>query len=242
MSLSLLFTAHNRRAFVEASFETLLQNTNWDLVDRLIVLDDNSTDGTADWLAAEVSDFYGRIGFAADYETRPFGGPVAAMNHALDLAPCDLLAKIDSDVIVCPGWLDAMLEVLGLNPQLDALGMEPGFGGYDGTIPPVDEVHAVRWASHIGGVGVFRSRVFAEERPRGYDTFHGLTQHWQKHAACGWISPDLPVFLLDHLPVEPWRSLAREYVAAGWSRKWPAYPESWAPYWTWWTGDREAVA
>ena len=232
MSVTLLFTAHNRLAFVQASFDALLEHTDWTLVDRLIVLDDASTDGTAEWLAAKVRDFYGRTGIRCDYETAPFGGPVAAMNRALDLGCASVLAKIDSDVIVCPGWLDAMLEPLRNHPHVDALGMEPDFGE---TVAPVDELRSVLAASHIGGVGLIRTRVFASARPRPTSRFGGWTEFQERHVTAGWVTPDLPVFLLDHLPFEPWRSLAREYVARGWSRAWPAYPERMESYWAWWS-------
>ncbi len=231
MTVTLLFTAHNRLAFTQASFEALLEHTDWRLVDRLVVLDDASSDGTADWLAAEVANFDGRTGQRADFESARFGGPVAAMNHALDLDPCTVLAKIDSDVIVCPGWLDRMLDVLDEHPELDVLGMEPGFGG---PVAPADEVRGYLPARYVGGVGVIRTRVFDGKRPSAQNRFFGWTKFQVDHVHAGWITPDLPMFLLDHLPFEPWRSLAAEYVERGWSRSWPAYPAGMEPYWSWW--------
>lgn len=239
MSLALLFTAHNRLEFVRESFAALVRNTSWDLVDRLVVLDDASTDGTQGHLASEVAEFYEQTGRVCEFETAVFGGPVAAMNHALDRYPCDVLAKVDSDVVVCPGWLEAMLEVLANAPEVDALGMEPGFGD---RVVDAAEVRSHRPAGWIGGVGLIRTRVFAHHRPQAHDTFHGWTTFQREHVNAAWVTPDLPVFLLDHLPFEPWRSLAAEYVAAGWSRAWPVYPADWSAYWSWWAGDREAVA
>ena len=46
----ILFLAKDRRTFTEMTFGWLLENTNWDLVNRLIVYDDGSTDGTREWL------------------------------------------------------------------------------------------------------------------------------------------------------------------------------------------------
>lgn len=235
--VDLLFTAHNRRAFTEASFAALLEHTDWTLVSHLIVLDDDSIDGTAEWLAAETSDFYGRTGQVCDYQTARFGGPVAMLNRALSIGGAPLIAKVDNDVIVCPGWLETMVGVLDAAPELDALGMEPGFAS---PVVPLDEPRGYKPAPHIGGVGVFRRRVF-RHRPRGHDRFFGMTEHWQRFAVCGWVDPDLPVFLLDHCPVEPWRSLAAEYVARGWSRPWPLYDEAMSGYWSWFT-ERAAAA
>lgn len=230
--VDLLYVAHNRREYTEATFSALLANTNWQRVDRLHVLDDRSTDGTAGYLMAEVSEFVLNDNAPADAQfiSHKFGGPVAAMNYAVAQAKTDVLVKIDNDLLLCPGWLDALLDVLDAHPDVDALGFEPGFG--DG-LAPADAPRACRDASHIGGVGVFRRRVFTKHRPRGHDRYFGLTEFWRRHARCAWLTPDLPCPLLDHLPVEPWRALAESYVEAGWSRPWPKYPESMSDYWTW---------
>ncbi len=230
MTLDILYTSHNRSAFVEASFETLLANTDWSLVNTLHVFDDQSVDGTFAYLDKTLDS--ADIGQAeAVLLQRAFGGPVAAMNHCLDRTSSDTMAKIDSDVAVCPGWLEVMLGVLNDNPELDALGMEPGFA------EPVQPISAPRTyipASYIGGVGVFRTRVFDRKRPVQHDRYFGLTAHWRRYAKCGWVSPDLPMFLIDHLPGEPWASLAESYVDRGWSRAWPKYGPEFKDYFDWW--------
>ena len=45
MSLDVLYLSRNRREFTAFTFSKLIENTNWDLVDRLVVYDDSSTDG-----------------------------------------------------------------------------------------------------------------------------------------------------------------------------------------------------
>jgi GT2 family glycosyltransferase len=224
----LLYTSHNRREFVEATFPALIANTNWERVAHLYVLDDLSEDGTAEFLCSEVAEFYDRTGMKTDCISDRFGGPVAAMNYALDHGDSDVLVKVDNDLLVCPGWLDALLDVLERSPDLDVLGFEAGFG--DG-LAPASAPRAYREASHCGGVGAFRVRAFARHRPKQHDRFFGLTEHMRHHARCGWLTPDLPCVLLDHLPFEPWISLTQEYRARGWSRTWPVYPESMAEYW-----------
>ncbi len=235
--VDLLYVAHNRLAFTQATFPALVANTNWDLVRHLHVLDDLSTDGTAGYLAAEVSELYAATGMKIDYVSQRFGGPVAAMNYALDRCEPGALVKVDSDLLLCPGWLDALLDVLTVNEQLDVLGFEAGFGV---GLAPADAERTFYEAAHVGGIGAFRTRAFAQSRPRPHERFFGWTDWQRKHARCGWLTPDLPCVLLDHLPFEPWRSLALEYVERGWSRAWPAYPESMREWWAW--AFEEAVA
>lgn len=231
--IDLLYVSHNRLEFTRATFAALIANTNWDLVRRLQVLDDESVDGTWDALERQVAGLYTQAAIEVDCVRARFGGPVAAMNRALDNLATETLVKIDNDVLVCPGWLDALLEVLAAHPRIDVLGFEAGFG--DGLADSA-AARTVIEARHVGGIGAFRARAFAHSRPNGHGErgMFGWTD-WQRHnARCGWLTPDLPCPLLDHLPFDPWRSLAAEYVRRGWSRAWPAYPESMEPYWSWW--------
>ncbi len=235
MSVDLMFLAHNRLAFTVASMDALLDNTNWESVRYLYIVDDNSIDGTYEYLT-EVN----RLApTSSSFISGKYGGPVAAMNEVLDRTDATVLAKIDNDLIVPPGWLDTMLEVLDDNPQLDAIGMEPGFAGF---VEPINVKRTYLPARWIGGQGLFRTRVFANRRPKARERWFGLTQFQRKHVNAGWVDPDIPAFNLDHLPVEPWRSFAAEYVERGWSRAWSPYSPAMRQYWLWWTAQQQAVA
>jgi glycosyltransferase involved in cell wall biosynthesis len=233
--IEIMYPAHNRLAFVQATFPALLANTNWELVDRLHITDDRSRDGTYEYLADAIR----AVPVPVVLSSSRFSGPVAAMNHVLDRCEAEVLGKCDSDLIVCPGWLDVMLATLDANPNIDALGMEPGFGAPVALVTL--ERHA-KPAPFIGGVGLIRTRVFARRRPAQDKRFFGWTQFQRRHVRAAWITPDLPVFLLDHVPVEPWASLAQTYIAQGWSRKWAEYFEPSPAYYDWWVGRGAAVA
>jgi cellulose synthase/poly-beta-1,6-N-acetylglucosamine synthase-like glycosyltransferase len=232
VTVDLLYVAHNRLAFTQTTFPALLANTNWDLVAKFHVLDDRSSDGTAGYLMSEASEFHGNTGQRLDCISDKFGGPVAAMNFAVDHAETDTLVKVDNDILLCPDWLDELLFVLDDYPHLDVLGMEAGFGG--GVASP-DASRSIVKARHVGGIGAIRTRIFGGKRPRahGLNGMFGWTDFMRHHAVCGWLSPDLPCPLLDHLPFEPWTSLSAEYVARGWSRSWPQYDQGMAAYWEW---------
>lgn len=151
------------------------------------------------------------------------------------LARIQMYAKIDNDMVVCPGWLGEMLRVTHLYPGLDILGMEPMKG-------PAIPGHARREyeeARHIGGKGLIRLRSFDKCRPSpaGRNGYQGFTQWQEAHpeVSKGWIRPELPVFGLDQLPFEPWRSLADEYERQQWARRWGEYPDDMVSYWDWWT-------
>lgn len=227
--VDLLFTTHNRREFTVASFAALLDNTNWDLVRRLLVVDDQSKDGTLDYMIESLH----QVPVSAVLVSRRVGGPAIAMNIAVDRGDSPVLAKIDNDVIVCPGWLDEMLRVLQQHDEIDALGMEPGHGA---LVQPVGEPRGIKRAKWIGGVGLIRRRVFSHGRRVTLDNrWFGWTLYQRKHVSAAWITPDLPIFLLDHLPLEPWMSLSHRYIKNEWQRAWPTrHPEYWSDYWQWW--------
>src|SRR4051812_48974500 len=85
---SVIIPAFNSREFIGHAIESALNQTY--KAHEIIVIDDGSTDGTADWVAAEYGD-----------RVRCFrkenGGPAKARNLAARVATGDWLALLDSD-------------------------------------------------------------------------------------------------------------------------------------------------
>lgn len=223
MTVDILYVAWNRRAFTEATFAALVANTDWERVGTLYVHDDGSTDGTRKHL--RLATWALKLPCEVVFHDKRLGSPVAVMNWLLDQTDEDFV-KIDSDFVVCPGWLGELLLAAHLNPGFDAIGIAPWEG------PPA--LHASRVVtpnSHIGGVGLIRRRMFAQCRPVPRGRF-GWTEHQTGHNfQVGWLRPDLPAFELDRVPAEPWASLSQKYVARGWQREWPKYQDD--RYWAW---------
>lgn len=232
MTTDIIYLAFNRLEFTQFTFQKLLENTNWRRVDNLIVYDDGSKDGTDLWLRKQVIKL-GSIEFpakAAIHQTQ-FHSPVAIMNHYLDHYTADSFAKIDSDIVVPPLWLEEMARQMWLRPDLDILGMQANSG------PPQHGKYGERTtedARWIGGVGLMRRRAFKFCRPSPHGRY-GFTEFQQRHEDItkAWIRPDLATFELDRVPLEPWLSLTKEYVASGWARAWGPYSEDANDYWDW---------
>lgn len=239
--VDVLYVAWNRLAFTVESFTALVENTDWTLVRTLFVHDDDSTDGTNEWLRDATDELAAaRVVQDVIYGDARVGGPVATMNWYLDhplsgRGAAATFAKVDNDFVVCPGWLPEMLRVLD-EWGGDVLGTEPFLG--DPTAPPLDE-RAAEEAVHIGGKGLIRRSAFNYCRPTpgGWNGYQGFTQWQHNHpeVSKAWITPDLPCFGLDQLPIEPWRSLAEEYARKEWQRAWPPYAAASHAYWDWWT-------
>lgn len=229
MNLDVLYLAWNRLEFTKHSFEWMTRNTDWNAVERLVVYDDTSTDGTREWLEEAIRSV--PVEFA-ELRTVDFKSPPAVMNHYVSRSTAKFFAKIDNDIVVPPGWLQAMMGVYDDHPDVELLGMEAGRLG----VPRGNEQYEFEPGSWTGGVGVFRRLAFSTRPKIKENGRFGFTE-WQRlhRPVRGWIRPDLMVSSLDQIPFEPWSSLSAEYIERGWQRHWPPYDERWTePYWGWW--------
>jgi glycosyltransferase involved in cell wall biosynthesis len=221
--IDILYLAFNRLEFTRQSMTAMTANTDWEEVRKLVIYDDGSTDGTREYLES--------LEYPCEFEIRRsrLGSPVAIMNDYLRRSPANLFAKVDSDTMLPSGWLKECLKVMDRRPRLDLLGIE-SFN----DVSPGETQRDFRPSQFIGGIGLMRHRCFGTlPKPNGR---FGFTQ-WQRSSpgvVKGWIDPSLPVFLLDKLNLEPWRSLSREYISKGWQRPWPQYNDSESLLWEWW--------
>lgn len=234
----MLYLAKGRRYFTEASFATLLDSTDWNLVDRLFVYDDGSTkkDNSREAIRELLPRFEVHLHDRVHYIETSYGSPVAVMNDYLGRSTAEMFAKIDNDIIVPPFWLNRLLDVMVAHPHLELLGMQPGMGAPEGEAP--EQGYQYVSATHIGGVGLMRTGAFWKRPVKMVaDGRFGFTE-WQhtQEPLSGWITPDLRMFSLDWLPVEPWRELTEAYMKKpDLQRRWPLYSPSMSRYWSWWT-------
>lgn len=233
MSVDLLYLTANRRAFTALTFELLVENTNWDRVDHLIVYDDSSTDGARDEVVSRLA----RVPVPHEIRDHEFGSPVAVMNDYIAQTASSLFAKIDNDVALPPLWLDHFLGVMEAKNPPELLGTESPFMGP----PPEGWDGTYTWHpwKHIGGVGVMQTEFFKRTGPMPAKQHHGFTQHqWKYRPRRGWINPDIAACLLDRCPVEPWLSISRDYEGRGWQRPWKKIPMQFDFYYSWLPTDR----
>lgn len=227
--VDLLYLACNRLEFTQETFAALLANTGWPYIHELFIYDDGSTDGTREWLQKNAE----RVPAPTRFVQTQFGSPVAAMVHFIESARAPILAKTDNDAMLPPAWLRQSLDVLARHPELSLLGIEAMYPRDDDTEHPRSYTPAV----FISGLGLYRRAAFAHSRPVPYDKWFGLEewQTWQGTALVrGWITPAMPVFLLDRFPFSPWKDYSDAYVQRGWQRSWPKYdPASTLWQWRW---------
>ena len=234
--IDIVYLSWNRLEFTKTSFAALAKHTDWPSVARLVIYDDGSTDGTSEWLQEEGA----KVPVPAfEFRAVSFRAPAATMNDYVATSDADIFAKIDNDIAVPRGWLNAMLRVMRRKPEIELLGMEAARTG-----PPRRGVknYGFEPASHMGGVGLIRTSAFDNRRPIAARGRFGWTEWQHRYKPIrGWIKPDLRVVQLDLIPEEPWRSLAAEYVASGWSRRWTPYDPLRPWWWEWIAKERIAA-
>lgn len=234
LRVTLLLPTWNRVEFTRTVLENLIATTPAAHVNEMLMIDAGSEDGTAEYLKTAEEKL---TAFNAKFFTNPERHVVSTMKMAARMASCEWIAKIDSDTIVPPGWLEACIGIVERHPEVWALGIEPATN--PGPIPP--EGHRYARTRYVGGIGLFRKQAWEQIVP-GSHCYAGWPEHqtqmpWVK----GWVHPPIKVFLLDRLPFEPFKGLKLSYVKRGWQRISSPYPERAADQWAWKFPDWQAA-
>jgi glycosyltransferase involved in cell wall biosynthesis len=110
--VSVIIPTFNRETLVAEAVRSVLDQTYCDF--ELIVVDDGSTDGTAQALAPPRS----MAGDRLRYIAQEHRGPSAARNAALRIATGELIAFLDSDDLWRPRKLERQVAFLDAHPAL----------------------------------------------------------------------------------------------------------------------------
>jgi glycosyltransferase involved in cell wall biosynthesis len=140
-AVSVLMAVRNDAPWVREAAQSVLTQTASDL--ELIVIDDGSTDATADVLAS-IHDARLRV------ERQPPRGLTASLNRALSLARAPLIARLDADDLALPERLACQRRFLDAHPGVGLLGggaREVDTSGQEvGIVTPPEEDAAIRRA------------------------------------------------------------------------------------------------
>ncbi|AFY46133.1 putative glycosyltransferase [Nostoc sp. PCC 7524] len=109
--ISVVIPTYNRQPILEKCLRALevqqISNSSWVTDYEVVLVDDGSTDGTLDWLAAHKDEFPHVRWFEQDH-----AGPAAARNLGVKQALGDIIIFIDSDLVVLENFLQAHVDAL----------------------------------------------------------------------------------------------------------------------------------
>jgi glycosyltransferase involved in cell wall biosynthesis len=111
MRISVLIACYNAEAYVAEAIQSVLNQTS--PAHEIIVIDDGSTDGTADVLAG-----FSRRTVVLRQSNQ---GVAAALNAGITHATGDAIAFLDADDLWTPGKLALQRDRLSAAPELDAV-------------------------------------------------------------------------------------------------------------------------
>lgn len=107
-SVSVIIPTFNRADFINEAIDSVLNQTYRDF--EIIIVDDGSTDRTADVIAAYDNEII--------YEYQPNSGPSAARNRGIGLAKGKYLSFLDSDDLWLKHKLKIQMDLLFENPEI----------------------------------------------------------------------------------------------------------------------------
>jgi glycosyltransferase involved in cell wall biosynthesis len=111
-AVTVVVPTRGRAAYLEVTLDSLCRQRSR-TAHELLVVDDGATDATPD-----VAERFG-VRVIRHEERRSLN---AARNTGLREAGGDLIAFVDDDVLVPPGWLDALVDGAARHPEGDAFG------------------------------------------------------------------------------------------------------------------------
>jgi len=117
-TVSLVMFTYNRIEYTRETLHTLMENTHYPF--DLYIVDNNSNDGTREWLETvrlEYPDRIKDIRYNSTNEGLP--GPT---NDFWGRVDSELIGKVDNDTLVPPGWLERLVEAHQKIPKLAVVG------------------------------------------------------------------------------------------------------------------------
>src|SRR5205085_7814671 len=109
--VTVIIPTYNRRRWIGECLDSVRAQT-YPRVETLVV-DDCSTDGTAEWLRSDP-----RYAFARVRRQPENGGAARARNAGIRMARGELIAFIDSDDMLAPTHIERAVEAFGSRPNL----------------------------------------------------------------------------------------------------------------------------
>lgn len=105
--IDVIVTTYNRLELFKKTMESFFLNTNLDLVDKIIISNDGSTDGTAEYLD-ELKKQFKKIIVLPQQQDRL--GIIPRFNVALTYCTNNIICEFQDDIEFTPGWLETQLS------------------------------------------------------------------------------------------------------------------------------------
>jgi hypothetical protein len=113
--------AHQRLGFTKLLFERLLKNTDFDLVEKVIIVHDFPDKENTEFLMNQVEELK-KFGIGIIYRETKNGAVVPGMKFGMMASKSKYFLKIDNDVVPGTGWTNRLIDCMESYPELVLLG------------------------------------------------------------------------------------------------------------------------
>lgn len=151
--ISVVIPAYNAEAIIEKALNSVLEQSV--RVDEILVINDGSTDGTAEKIEQIKKDF--PIPIVSVDQTN--SGPSKARNHGVKMAKGDYIAFLDSDDVWDKQKIEKQLEVFDWEPSCTLLGTLTDFS----SVPEGDKITKVSFDQMLLSNRIFTSSVLVKK-------------------------------------------------------------------------------
>jgi GT2 family glycosyltransferase len=145
---SIVIPVHNAIEYTSLCLESIARHTPED--HEIVLVDNGSTDGTAEWFAER--------GDGALVRNASNRGFATAVNQGMSVAAGETIVVLNNDTLATPGWLTAMLQALGSDPSIGIVAPMSNHVTGGQLVNPVPYQGAP--SPDVDDFGAERSRVF----------------------------------------------------------------------------------
>lgn len=204
--ITVIYLCHNRLDYVKMSLPRIFHECEISTrVKELIIYDDMSTDGTSEYIQS--------FDYPNTHLRRKYGNSTQQINDTYPKA-AKYIFKCDNDILLPYDCFDYMYDLMEIQEKWGFLMMHD-----IGRWPTFDLNLDARPASHIGGVGMFRTEIFrnlGDVQTNG--RFGGFTKYQFKAISQGWQCIRLRNVQTCNLDVSPTYGNSKHYEKVGWGR------------------------
>lgn len=154
MKTSIIIWACNQLQYLAQTIVSIRNYTEQESYE-LIVVDDHSTDGTAEWLSQQPD-----IKIITNETGRSY---TDGCNQAIAKATGETIVLLESDVIVTHHWLDNLTACLYSEPSIGAVAPVTNYGGYAQAVPvsyqSIDEMHSYAQKYNLSNPSCWEERI-----------------------------------------------------------------------------------
>lgn len=175
--ITIIYPAFNRYEYTVMTLPKLLDDAHGssDLIEELRIYDDNSEDGTSEFIQQVVEKVKDKTPFKINYIRKKIGNSTFQINDSYKKTDSKYLVKIDNDIFIPNKYFETLYGLMEKHDDIAFL-MMPETANFPFINHPVNMSLVSR--PHIGGVGIFRKSVFDKKGDIISDKqFFGFTKY-----------------------------------------------------------------